>query len=247
MAIHVAVLTSDKYIEAVRPFLYLYDKYWKSVSVYKQPDVTIFGFAPPKWAAKFPSHVKFESLGKFSDYPLSKWSDAFLLAIYKMLEGGRTHSIIMLEDYWITHPVNVVAVDHAWKFMMSYDGVVKFDLCGDRLYSANADLNYGKFGVLNLVKSKPWSPYHLSLMAGIWNLDHLRKIIKPGWSPWDVEIDGTAVLSDMEDLDVIGSHQWPVLHTLAFRSGDIGKIFLEELKLKDQEELSSLGLLRPWQ
>ncbi len=230
-------MTSDKYIYAVRPFLWLLKKYWQPM-----PAVTVAGFSPPPFA--LPDGVHFISLGEFSAFPIGMWSDALIGALKAMPDEFVT---IMLEDYWLIRPVKSALVETAYGYMKTHTSTVKFDLCADRLYAGDANTNYGKYGDLDLVWSRPGSPYHLSLMAGIWNKKHLLSVLKGGWSPWDVEIDGTRVLSRRQDLYVVGSHQWPVKHTLAFRGGDEAALLLHELDGGDIDSLRDLGLLSTWE
>ncbi len=237
MKIPILCMSSDKYIYAVRPFLWLMRKYWKPM-----PSVTVASFSPPPF--DLPSDVHFISLGKFSDYPIGKWSDSLIKALQAM---PGEHVIVMLEDYWIIRPVKAAAVESACAYMETHSSTVKFDLCADRLYAGDANTNYGKYGVLDLVWSRPGSPYHLSLMTGIWNKKQFLSVLQKGWSPWDVEIDGTRVLSRRQDLYVVGSHQWPVKHTLAFRGGDDSVLLLDELHKDDVANLRDMGLLATWE
>jgi hypothetical protein len=230
-------MTSDKYIYAVRPFLWLMRKYWKPM-----PNVIVAGFSQPPF--KLPDGVRFLSIGKYEDYPIDLWSDSLIDALRTLPDE---HVIIMLEDYWIVRPVNQEAVETAYNYMRIHTSTVKFDLCADRLYAGDANTNYGKYGKLDLVWSRPGSPYHLSLMTGIWNKRHLLSVLQRNWSPWDVEIDGTRILSRRQDLYVIGSHQWPVKHTLAFRGGDDSRLLLDELEKEDVSNLRDLGLLASWE
>lgn len=237
MSTRILCMTSDKYIEAVRPFLWLLEKYWVPT-----PHVVVAGFTPPSF--ELPDWARFISLGDFDRFPVNRWSDSLRLAL---LKASDEHIIIMLEDYWLVRPVNVEAVAAAEGYMQTHPSTIKFDLCADRLYAEGANIFYGSYGVLDLVWSKPGSPYHLSLMTGIWNTQHLLAVLQPEWSPWDVEIEGTRVLSRQIDKYVIGSHQWPVKHTLAFRSGDSNTLYLNELQENDVTEMRELGLLNPWE
>jgi hypothetical protein len=97
---------------------------------------------------------------------------------------------------------------------------------------------------LDLIKSMPGSPYHMSLMAGLWNRDLLKKVLIPDETPWDIEISGTVRVSRYDnDILVLGTRQWPMRHTLAFRGGDHQKLLLHELNSKDVEQLRELGYI----
>lgn len=231
------IMTSDKYINALRPFMYLWNKYFQPD--YNQENI-ICGFTAPDFQLE-PS-FKFYSIGKFEDYPITKWSDALLQVLDNVADDT---FILMLEDYWVTRGVDTRAVKVLYDYMRQFRYVLKMDLCADRLYAHGADMNYGKVAHLDLIKSMPGSPYHMSLMAGLWNRELLRKVILPNETPWDIEINGTTRVSRYDsDILVLGTRQWPMRHTLAFRGGDHQKLLLDELQPKDITELRELGLLK---
>lgn len=230
------IMTSDKYIQAVRPFMYLWNKYFQPD--FKQDNV-ICGFTPPDF--ELSPNFRFYSIGKFADYPVNRWSDALISVLDEVADDV---FLLVLEDYWLTRQVDTRAVKILYDYMRQFRYVLKIDLCGDRLYAMGADLNYGKVGHLDLIKSMPGSPYHMSLMGGLWSRDLLKKVIVPNETPWDIEISGTVRLSRYDsDILVLGTRQWPLRHTLAFRGGDAQKLLLDELQPKDVSELRELGLL----
>jgi hypothetical protein len=106
---------------------------------------------------------------------------------------------------------------------------------------------FGNIGSIELIQSHPNSPYHMSLMTAIWSKKHLLKMLHPGWSPWNLEMEGTTVLGKHPELKVIGTTARIVPHTLAFRGGNDSKLLLDELKPEDVDELRELGLLSPWE
>lgn len=233
----IVVTTSDKYLPALRPFAWLMNKYWLP-----NPQVVVAGFTPPDF--DLPDNFEFRSIGKFEDYPINRWTDA----LRKFLAGFEDEVfVLMLEDYWITRAVDTEAVQILIDYMYQFEYVIKADLCADRLYAHGADLNYGSAGRLDLVKSMPGSPYHMSLMSGAWRKEHLMRHLQPGWTPWDVEIVGTTHLSHDQNVIVIGCKQWPVKHTLAFRSGDSSSLLLSEIDDDDVAEMRALGLLDYWE
>jgi len=121
--------------------------------------------------------------------------------------------------------------------------VVRFDLTADRQFAGGAE-DYGKVAHLDLVRSDPNSPYHMSLMTAIWRTEHLLKILIPGETPWDIEIAGTRRLAEYGDqILVLGTKQRPVKHTMVFRANNPGKLLLDDLKPEDVEEMRNLGLL----
>lgn len=238
----VVVMTSDKYIKALRPFAYLFNKYWSS-----DIQVVVAGFTPPDF--DLPDNFVFLSLGKFEDFPINKWSDA-LIKVCDTLEDDVF--VLMLEDYWLIRGVDLRGVSILADYARQFSYVLKIDLCADRLYAGGVS-DYGHVGHLDLVKSHPESAYHMSLMTGLWRKDRLREVLVPSWTPWDVEISGTSHLRHLsvrqdgtERMIVIGTKQWPVKHTLAFRGGDVGRLLLDDIHKEDIDHMLESRMLYHW-
>jgi len=233
----IVCVTSDHYLPAVKPFAWLLNKYWKP-----EPQVLIVGFTPPQF--NLPSNFSFYSVGPFENYPWERWSDALIHAIHHAIPEDRF--IIMLEDYWITRPVDTRNVEILYNYMGSHPKVLKVDLCGDRLYAGGADTNYGSVEHIDLVKSKIGSPYHMSLMPGIWRRQNLLRVLIPGESPHQLEMTGTTRLSAIPELEVFGTRQWPLKITLGLRARDSSKINLDDLNGEDISQMKALGFFKPW-
>lgn len=233
---HVYVMTSDKYIQAIRPFAWLFQKYWSP----DQP-VTVVGFTPPGF--ELPPNFDFLSLGDFSDYPVNRWSDA-LIKLLSLIPDDPF--VLLLEDYWLIKPVHTGAVQMLYDYCRQFGYVYRLDLTGDRLHAAGAKF-YGSCGDIDLVWSDPESQYHMSLMTAIWNPRNLRDVLILGETPWQVELEGTPRLRALGDRAlVLGTTMWPVKHTLAFRGGDSQKLLLDDVAPEDIAELTKLGYLKPW-
>lgn len=235
MQTRVVVMTSDKYLPALRVFAWLFNKYWSAA----QP-VLVGGFTPPDWP--LPANFTFLSLGAFADYPVGKWSDALI----KLLSSIDDEAIVlMLEDYWLIRPVDQAAVDIGAGYARQFTNLLRFDLTADRLFSygpryPNDVPDYGFAGHLDLVNPEP-GPYRLSMMTAIWRRDNLLSLLVPNESPWDVEIVGTTRANERTDLLVLGTRQCPVRHILGLRGGETGTWFVDALRPNDLAELRSLG------
>jgi hypothetical protein len=230
-------MTSDIYIDAVRPFVWLLNKYWSN-----PPEILVAGFTPPKF--DLPSNATFFSIGNFSDYPLDKWSDSLLVVLNHIDDE---HIIIMLEDYWIVRPVDDYAVRVLYRYAQNSPDVIKVDLAADRLFAGGVKRHQLHIGYIEILESDRSSAYHMSLMTGLWNVNLMKSVLEPGWTPWDVEMSGTTKLSAISNLRVVGTGQWPILHTLAFRNNAPGKLLLNEIKPRDIVELRNLGMLSVWE
>ena len=239
----VIVLTSDNYLNALRPFAWLFNKYWHERN---NQEVIVAGFRPPPF--DLPSNFTFFSIGDQTNYPVTKWSNALI----KVMSHFPQEKVfcLMLEDYWITEPVWTDEVYMLERYMKQFGYVLKMDLFTDRRY-ANGVTDYAMCGHIPLIKSAFDSPYHMSLMCGLWNRNQLLNILIPDESPWDIEIVGTSRLAEKkDDVLVLGTKSWtdnpdtcPVRHTLAHRRGDPSELLLSDIHPEDLRILKEISFL----
>src|SRR5688572_26612213 len=160
----VIVLTSDKYLAALRPFAWLFNKYWG-----QDQEVLVAGFTEPGF--DLPPNFSFHSIGAYRDYPVNRWSDALITLMHQIPDETFA---LMLEDYWLTRPVYRQAVTMLHDYVRQFGYVARMDLTGDRKNNGMASF-YGSCGHLRLVWSNPDSQYHMSMMTGIWRKQHLLR------------------------------------------------------------------------
>jgi len=227
----VIVTTSDNYIHALRPFSHLFQKYWGD-----DTEVIVGGFSPPSF--DLPDNFTFHSIGNQADYPVEKWSDAVIKLIHDV---GDEVFCLMLEDYWLSRPVNRQAIRMLHDYMLQFTNVLKMDLCTDRLYAAGMT-DYNNCGYIDLIRSDPGSQYHMSLLTGLWRKDLLLRFLIPGETPWQVELEGTPrVRAAAGDVLVLGTRQAPVRHILAHRRGDPSELLVDGLNPSDVQAMADLG------
>lgn len=230
----VYVMTSDKYIKSVRVFAWLFNKHWGA-----DQRVQVVGFSEPDF--DLPTNFSFRSLGSMKKYPWNKWSNSLIDTMASM--SGDEVFCLMLEDYWITRRVDVEAINMLHSHMLEDESILKMCLTGDRLYARDMS-DYGALDRLDLIKSHYSSPYHMSLMAGLWRRSLLERVIIPNESPHDIEIKGTSRLAEAQDeIKVLGTRQWPLRHILGHRGGDPSTTIVEGLHEDDLAELIGLGYI----
>lgn len=232
MVYRILVLTSDKYVSAIRPLSYLLNFYWPD-----HPEVVVGGYTPPNF--KMPRRFIFHSIGNQEDYPIGRWSDGLIKFIQDVPDEV---FMLMLEDMWPVRPVMSDVVTMCYWYMQQFKYVARLDLTGDRLYAGGVKF-YGNMGHVDLVWSDPESPYHMSMMPAFWRREHLLRVLVSGESPWDVELIGTPRLSAMRDVIVLGTNAWPYKCTLAFRGGDSGNLLLDELDEEVVENMKKRRLI----
>jgi hypothetical protein len=233
----ILLMTSDKYLDILKPSCHLINKYWQP-----NPEVIVAGFTPP--AFDLPPNFHFLSIGKFEDYPFKKWSDA-LIRVLNIIDDEVI--VLMLDDYFTLRPVDTRNVKILYGYARQFGYVLKIDLCVDRLYAGGTDMNYGVVDHIDLIKSMPGSPYHMSLWPGLWRRDNLLRLLIPDESPHDIELQGTTRLSHMgNSLIVLGTRQFPLRMYSSLRGANPNHIDLSELNENDVREMDALGYLDSW-
>jgi hypothetical protein len=234
-------MTSDNQYHCLDAYFYLWLKYFGL-----DCDTVICGFSPLQ--NSYPA--RFYSIGQFEDYPPHRWSDALIKVLDEVAEDV---FILMLGDYWLTRPVDVTAVKMMYDYMRQFEYVAKFDLTTDRLFADGGGKylfgynTYDTLGYLDLIKSVPGSPYHLSLWGGIWRRDLLRQVLVHGETAQQIELNGTHRLSQYGDeMLVLGTRQGPMKHANVIQGGKLNMdamVGLPALTAKDTEELKEQGYL----
>jgi len=157
------------------------------------------------------------------------------------------HIIIMLDDYWLSRPVDIVGVKNLSAYMRDNPDVLRMDLTSDRQFNGYAE-QAGYCSYMDLVETPPHSEYQMSLQAGIWNRELLLRILRPGLTPWQVELylspELTKRAEEGEVYRVLGTCQWPVRYVNVFRGGDNKTLLnLDGLPAEQWQELDRKGLL----
>lgn len=232
--VQVIVMTSDKQSHTLNGFKYLWYKYADDLS-----NLAICGFENPST-----SFHNFHSIGKQSDYPVNEWSNGLIEVLDNITDEI---FILMFDDFWPVRQVDTNAIEMIYGYMQQFQNVIKFDLAYDRLGAFGADINYNTLGYLDLVKSNHQSQYHMSLWGGMWRRDLLKKIIIPGETAQQVELNGTSRLAQYgDDMLVLGTRQSPLKHANVIQGGkwnkdkDVGLLALSEA---DRKELRELGYI----
>lgn len=244
--IQVIVMTSDNQQDKVLPaFWHQWEKYFNGIYHIRMT----CGFTEQ---VDLNSH--FYSIGNYSDYPANKWSDALI----KVLDNVADEVfILMLDDYWLSRPVDIMAIQMIYDYMRQFKNVLKFDLTDERLYSDTPPGDgynrfywgyntYNTLGYLDLIKSNPNGLYHLSLWGGMWRRDLLKQLLVPGERAQEIEMYGGNRLLKHSEWLVLGTRQAPMRHANVIQRGewsDNDRVGLPGMKESDLDELRKLGYL----
>lgn len=202
----VIVTTCDKMLWCLRPFAYLFNIYWSTL----QP-VLIGGYAEPEFA--LPDNFSFHQINK-NNYPAEKWSDGVIQLFDAITDD---YFVWMLEDYWLSRTVDNAAVESLSAYLAMHSDVLRIDLTTDRAMSGRAR-DIGAWGHLDMVETPFDTPYQLSIQACVVNRRNMLRILRPGLTPWQFELqDGSrAIPSGMR---VLGTRQAPVRYTIGVGTG----------------------------
>jgi len=224
-------LTSRAYHWALAPFAFLFNTYWSGL----QPVVVVTDVLPS--GPVLPSN--FEARSVSGGYPLQKdrWSDGLIEALGHC---PSEHLVILLEDYWLVRTVDDRSIPTLVEYASLHPEILRVDLTDDRQFNGAAR-PIGSWGHYDLVETPADSAYQMSLQAAIWSRDHLLSVLRPGLSPWEVELQTS--LADRPDLRVVGTKQCPVRYANVTKGGDGSKALnLEAIP----EEHRSIFVERGW-
>lgn len=245
------ILTSDKSLHTLRGFFHQWQKYivWPG-------DIVVCGFTPPD----FDIPARFVSIGDFKDYPQNKWSnyliDILADKLFIDIDGSDIADEVFFmtfDDFWLLRQTDNHALQIMYSYMHQFEYVLKFDVTTERLFAGGGSQylfgnnTYNTLEYLDLIKSDFASAYHLSLWAGFWRRDLLRKVLVPNETAQQIELNGTPRLAQYGDeVLVLGTRQAPMRCGNVIQNGAWNQdamVGIPALKDKDREELRELGYL----
>ncbi len=200
----VFVLTSDKYMWAIKPFAYLFNVYWSTM----QP-VLLAGFSEPTFP--LPDNFTFMKIAD-ENYPADKWSNGL---IHLLNNVDDSHFVFLLEDYWLCKTVDVRGVNACYEYIKDRN-VLRIDLTDDRQYAGGVQ-NLDAWGSYDIVETPNGTPYQMSTQAGIWNRKLMLEVLRPDKSAWEIEVH----TSPPPSMRVLGTRQCPVRYANGILKGDV--------------------------
>lgn len=227
--IPVVVSTSDKYLWAISPFSYLFQKYWGGTDVY------IAGYTVPKF--DLPNSFTFYSIAT-PQYEKEKWVDGFLKFLYQF---PHDYFVLMLEDYWLCRNVDKQGIEILGEMMEDNKDLLRVDLTQDRQFAGGAKHigYYNRFDILEA----PQSQYQMSLQAGLWNkkllINVLESLPMDLHSAWDVELTGTGIVNS-SSMKVYGTYQCPIRYVNGMNNATSDKINFSGLMEHDIPTVKNL-------
>ncbi len=226
--IRVFVTTSDKYLWLLKPFAFLFNIFWSSL----QP-VVVAGYTPPDF--ELPSNFTFHSIDDHN-YPVQQWSTGWR----KFLEAMPDEYFVwMYEDLVLNRYADLEAINSLVEYAMCRPNILRIDLGTDRLYTHDPRYtpDYDTYGRLNIIRSFPDWPYHMSTQPAIWNKRLLLQVIQPDWTPWQAELEGGKYIRD--NWLVLATRQIPLQYSHLIISSNPGVVNVEGIPSHLVEEMKS--------
>lgn len=210
------VFTSPKYCHLMMPFSYLFNQFWSEL----QPVVVV---GVPELPFNLPENFTISEFG--ANVPADRWTDG----AREFLETVDDEwFILMLEDYFITRPVDTNGVTELGNFACVFQNCVRMDLTTDILHGygdcRNA-IDICSWGHYDIIEKRIDSSYRMSLQAGMFDRKYFLKLCEETKSPWQLEMHNE--LQNDNSKRVLGCRQWPLRYANAV---DKGKINWEQIR-----------------
>jgi hypothetical protein len=168
------ITTSDGHDLLLKPFSYLFNKFWDS-----SKSVTVLGYRTPQF--DLPKNFEFISMGKSRGDPLEWATD---LRKY-FLSIDDKHFVWGLEDHFLLRPVNLNLYNELKEIARSDESIGRIALTND-LESKPYNVTESKCES-QLIELTQSSDYRVSFTWSMWNKEYLLKYLLPEVSAWDIE------------------------------------------------------------
>jgi len=173
------VTTSDNHIDAIKPFYYLFNRFWPETPI---PEVTILGFSSPNFY--LPDNFKFVSLGKQTG--VQNWGND----LYNYLDSiDDEHFIMFMEDLWVYPPTNNHILN-VLKSKIQTDNKIGRIVLGIDAENTDGHTIVEEYKDFDIIELGPSCLHRISLQGSIWNREYMMKYMK-GRNPWKFEHEGT--------------------------------------------------------
>lgn len=189
----------DIYIDALAPWLYLFDKYWNPEP--DSVDLIISGFSYIPDEVKLPDYARFINVGSPHSGNVSEWTGAYMKLLNQI---DSEHHVHFTEEFWLTGTVNLSLIHYGLDYMRAHPEVARLDLSGDIMnYAAMS----GNKSYKDIFLRGEGSQYRVSCQVGIWRKTYLLEVMREGDSPWQFEMDGSRRMKTMcsNGVEILGA------------------------------------------
>ena len=171
---NIYISTSDNYLHVLKPFSYLFNKFWSD-----KQKVFILGYESPSF--DLPNNFEFISMGEQKG--IQYWAND-LHKFFSSIDDE--HFIYSMEDHFILDYVDIKLFERLKKYLN--DDVGRISLATQLANKQHTIIE--TVGDVNIVESDPSIQYRLCTQWSIWNKDFMLQYLKPNMSAWDFELQG---------------------------------------------------------
>tara|TARA_B100001113_G_C21091324_1_gene614471 strand:- start:453 stop:1187 length:735 start_codon:yes stop_codon:yes gene_type:complete len=197
--------TCDKYDIFWENFMILCDKFWEI-------DCKKIFISETK---KVPS----EDYDTFLTGKGLPWTDRMLSAV----ETIDTRYIFqMAEDFYLREPVTEEEISGYVEFLDEEEGNKMLIVPNDNpdTYIFEKEIKSSEFACSkDIRKLSNNSDYQTAVMPSIWRTEWFKEVVKPNWSPWELEINGTNAIKGKDNRVYLSVKDYPGISPGICRAG----------------------------
>ena len=169
----VFVSTCDKYDAVIKPFMYLFNKFWDS-----DIKVTILGYRKPNFDLY--DNFDFVSIADKQEN-VNQWSTDFR-NYFESIEDE--HFLWTVEDSYLIRPFNKNIFNELNKYLDD-ENLGRISLVNATEKKQHNILE--KHEDFNIIEQGQNTEYRISVLWSVWKKDYLLKYLTPNQNPWDFE------------------------------------------------------------
>lgn len=208
--LNVYVSTCNGYDVLLKPFYYLFNKFWGEFQ-----NVVILGYRKPPF--ELPNNFKFVSLGS-EQKNVSDWSTD----LRKFFETVNDDFFIYtVEDSFLLHPINHNIMNTLIEYieLPNIGRIALNSFSKNKINEFEEIKNYNNF---RIGKQSQTGRYKMAALWSIWSKDYMLKYLQPNRNPWDAEVKGSEEAKN-DGYEVIATlDEYAITHALGRRKGSGG-------------------------
>ena len=195
MKLKLYIPTCDSYLWLIKPFMYLFNKFWGETM-----QVVYLGYNIPDF--ELPANCTFISLG--TDDNIDNWS-IDLKTYFDSID--EEHILLTTDDFCLVNYTNLAMYNKAVRYIQTNSNIGRIDMKRDLI--TRPFEYYDTFQNTTFVAASHTASHNISSTWSIWKKDYLVKFLKPGRTPWMFEDLGTPesnnysedIIAPIESLD----------------------------------------------
>ena len=217
--LNIYISTSNKYIHLIKPFQYLFNKFWDD-----KQKVTILGYEEPTF--KLEDNFDFISLGKQTT--IDDWCSDLKNFLESIDDEYFIHAV---EDQFIIKPVNKSMISKLVGMMDKNVGRIALETAAQ----TKPHTEIYKDDDMCVIELDQFAQYRLSVVHSIWNRKYMLKYLQPNMNPWEFELDGSEKAKN-DGYRILGTkYTHPIYCCHSVRRGDFNNL---DFKIYDGYDIS---------